>query len=64
MNRKIREYATYLTYNLDGAEKSETYHQVSREQAVNAVEKRVKYATELGANSIECDVIYCESTIH
>lgn len=64
MNRKIREYATFLKYTLDGADKTETYHQVSREQAINSVEKRVEYATELGANNIECDIIYCESTIH
>jgi len=64
MDRKIREYATHLMYTLDGTEKSKTYHQVSREQAINAVEERIEYATELGGKDIECDVIYCESTIH
>lgn len=64
MNRKIREYATHLKYTLNGDEKSETYHQVSREQAINAVEKRKEYASELGANDIECDVVFSDSTIH
>lgn len=64
MNRKIREYATCLKYTLDGDEKTETYHQVSMEQAMDSVEKRVDYASDLGADDIICEVVFCESTIH
>lgn len=64
MNRKIKEYATHLEYTLNGAEKSETYHQVSQEHAKSAVEGRKEYASRLGANDIKCEVIFCVSTVH
>ncbi len=64
MNRKIKEYATLLKYTLNGDEKSETYHQVSQQQAIEDVETRKEYASEKGGKDIECEVIFCFSTIH
>ena len=64
MNRKIREYATFLKYKLNGESKSETYHQVSQEMAHEAVDGRKEYAQQLGADDIKCEVIFCDTTIH
>lgn len=64
MNRTIREYATYLKYELDGIAKTKTYYQVSQQHAHDDVHRRKVHALNLGATNIECDVVFCDCTIH